>query len=156
MAATNAPVHLQPLSLVLDRYHVDPAQGLSHVQVEESRELHGSNAIRGRTLFAGSARKSTPLVKLLQQLAVITRTCVHSHIFCMFISSTGEGKVSAFKLLIEHLTNALTLVLVIVLALSIITQQVVECVVIAIIIVFNTAVGFFQEYKYVCAYLHKF
>ncbi|KAL0948852.1 hypothetical protein HGRIS_008973 [Hohenbuehelia grisea] len=59
----------------------------------------------------------------------------------------GSTGVSAIKVLIGQLANALTLVLLAALALSFGVQDWIEGGVIAAVIVLNTTVGFFQEYK---------
>ncbi|EEB97236.1 hypothetical protein MPER_03488, partial [Moniliophthora perniciosa FA553] len=59
----------------------------------------------------------------------------------------GEGGVSAVKVLIRQMANALTLVLVAAMALSFGVQDWVEGAVITAVIVLNVSVGFFQEYK---------
>ncbi|KAL0959255.1 hypothetical protein HGRIS_014526 [Hohenbuehelia grisea] len=59
----------------------------------------------------------------------------------------GTTGVSALQVLIGQLANALTLVLVAAMALSFGVQDWVEGGVIGAVIIFNAAVGFFQEYK---------
>ncbi|KAJ3511996.1 hypothetical protein NLJ89_g3776 [Agrocybe chaxingu] len=59
----------------------------------------------------------------------------------------GEGGVSAWKVFFSQLANALTLVLLAALALSFGVQDFIEGSVIAAVIVLNTIVGFFQEYR---------
>ncbi|PPQ72985.1 hypothetical protein CVT24_000298 [Panaeolus cyanescens] len=59
----------------------------------------------------------------------------------------GKGGVSAWKVFIGQLTNALTAVLLAALALSFGVQDFIEGAVIAAVIVLNTTVGFFQEYR---------
>ncbi|QRV93294.1 potassium/sodium efflux P-type ATPase [Ceratobasidium sp. AG-Ba] len=58
-----------------------------------------------------------------------------------------EGGVSAFKVLIRQMANALTLVLVAACALSWGVKDFVEGAVITAVIVANVVIGFFQEYK---------
>ncbi|KIJ35526.1 hypothetical protein M422DRAFT_180761 [Sphaerobolus stellatus SS14] len=57
------------------------------------------------------------------------------------------AKVSAWNVLFGQLANALTLVLIAALALSFGVKDFIEGAVIAAVIVLNTTVGFFQEYK---------
>ncbi|KAF9476056.1 sodium transport ATPase [Pholiota conissans] len=59
----------------------------------------------------------------------------------------GKGGVSAWKVLTGQLANALTVVLLAALALSFGVQDFIEGAVIAAVIVLNTTVGFFQEYR---------
>ncbi|KAJ3511928.1 hypothetical protein NLJ89_g3815 [Agrocybe chaxingu] len=59
----------------------------------------------------------------------------------------GKGGVSAWKVLFGQLANALTMVLLAALALSFGVEDFVEGSVIAAVIVLNTTVGFFQEYR---------
>ncbi|KAF9457771.1 sodium transport ATPase, partial [Collybia nuda] len=59
----------------------------------------------------------------------------------------GEDGVSALRVLLGQFANALTLVLLAALALSFGVQDFIEGAVIAAVIVLNTTVGFFQEYK---------
>ncbi|PPR03337.1 hypothetical protein CVT24_012577 [Panaeolus cyanescens] len=59
----------------------------------------------------------------------------------------GKGGVSAWRVLVGQLSNALTLVLLAALALSFGVQDFIEGAVIAAVIVLNTTVGFFQEYR---------
>ncbi|GLB44749.1 putative cation transport ATPase (P-type) (TC 3.A.3) family protein [Lyophyllum shimeji] len=59
----------------------------------------------------------------------------------------GDGGVSALQVLIKQVANALTLVLVAALALSFGVKDFIEGAVIAAVIVLNTTVGFFQEYR---------
>ncbi|PFH51106.1 hypothetical protein AMATHDRAFT_3370 [Amanita thiersii Skay4041] len=59
----------------------------------------------------------------------------------------GQTGVSAVGVLVRQLANALTLVLLAALALSFGVQDFVEGAVIAAVIVLNTTVGFFQEYR---------
>ncbi|KAF5379843.1 hypothetical protein D9615_005799 [Tricholomella constricta] len=59
----------------------------------------------------------------------------------------GDNGVSAIEVLIKQLSNALTLVLTAALALSFGVKDFVEGAVIAAVIVLNTTVGFFQEYR---------
>ncbi|KAF9569016.1 sodium transport ATPase [Agrocybe pediades] len=59
----------------------------------------------------------------------------------------GKGGVSAIRVLMGQFANALTLVLLAALALSFGVQDFIEGAVIAAVIVLNTTVGFFQEYR---------
>ncbi|SJL01009.1 related to sodium P-type ATPase [Armillaria ostoyae] len=59
----------------------------------------------------------------------------------------GRTGVSAWRVLVGQLANALTLVLLATLALSFGVQDFIEGAVIAAVIVLNTTVGFFQEYR---------
>ncbi|KAJ7182704.1 sodium transport ATPase [Mycena crocata] len=59
----------------------------------------------------------------------------------------GEGGVSAAKVLVRQMANALTLVLVAAMAIGYGVQDWVEGGVITAVIVLNVAIGFFQEYK---------
>ncbi|KAF9052377.1 potassium/sodium eff [Hymenopellis radicata] len=59
----------------------------------------------------------------------------------------GRAGVSAWRVLVGQLANALTLVLLAALALSFGVQDFIEGAVIAAVIVLNTTVGFFQEYR---------
>lgn len=59
----------------------------------------------------------------------------------------GDGGVSAWKVLIGQLANALTVVLVAAMALSFGVNDYVEGAVIAAVILINTTIGFFQEYR---------
>ncbi|KAF8992359.1 sodium transport ATPase [Cyathus striatus] len=59
----------------------------------------------------------------------------------------GEGGVSAWRVLVGQLANALTVVLLAAMALSYGVQDFIEGSVIAAVIVLNTTVGFFQEYR---------
>ncbi|KAL1676907.1 hypothetical protein EV122DRAFT_291519 [Schizophyllum commune] len=59
----------------------------------------------------------------------------------------GKDGVSAWRVLIGQVANALTIVLLAALALSFGVQDFVEGAVIAAVIVLNTTVGFFQEYR---------
>ncbi|PBK72093.1 potassium/sodium eff [Armillaria solidipes] len=59
----------------------------------------------------------------------------------------GRTGVSAWRVLVGQLANALTLVLLAALALSFGVQDFIEGAVIAAVIVLNTTVGFFQEYR---------
>ncbi|KAF8897450.1 sodium transport ATPase [Infundibulicybe gibba] len=59
----------------------------------------------------------------------------------------GEDGVSAVKVLVRQFANALTIVLLAALALSFGVQDFIEGAVIAAVIVLNTTVGFFQEYR---------
>lgn len=59
----------------------------------------------------------------------------------------GRTGVSAWRVLVRQLANALTLVLLAALALSFGVQDFIEGAVIAAVIVLNTTVGFFQEYR---------
>ncbi|GAA97801.1 uncharacterized protein L969DRAFT_96202 [Mixia osmundae IAM 14324] len=59
----------------------------------------------------------------------------------------GDGGVSWYKVLIGQMANALTLVLVAAMALSFGVQDFIEGAVIVAVIVLNTAVGFYQEYR---------
>lgn len=59
----------------------------------------------------------------------------------------GGAGVSAWRVLVGQLANALTIVLLAALALSFGVQDFIEGAVIAAVIVLNTTVGFFQEYR---------
>ncbi|TFK28820.1 sodium transport ATPase [Coprinopsis marcescibilis] len=59
----------------------------------------------------------------------------------------GQDGVSAWKVFIKQLANALTIVLVAAMALSFGVKDFIEGAVIAAVIVLNTTVGFFQEYR---------
>ncbi|CAA7264368.1 unnamed protein product [Cyclocybe aegerita] len=59
----------------------------------------------------------------------------------------GKGGVSAWKVFFSQLANALTMVLLAALALSFGVEDFIEGSVIAAVIVLNTIVGFFQEYR---------
>ncbi|KAF8165431.1 sodium transport ATPase [Crassisporium funariophilum] len=59
----------------------------------------------------------------------------------------GKDGVSAWRVLFGQLSNALTMVLLAALALSFGVQDFIEGAVIAAVIVLNTTVGFFQEYR---------
>ncbi|KJA23837.1 hypothetical protein HYPSUDRAFT_65955 [Hypholoma sublateritium FD-334 SS-4] len=59
----------------------------------------------------------------------------------------GKGGVSAWRVLVGQLANALTVVLLAALALSFGVQDFIEGAVIAAVILLNTTVGFFQEYR---------
>ncbi|KAJ7102431.1 sodium transport ATPase [Mycena belliarum] len=59
----------------------------------------------------------------------------------------GDNGVSALRILFAQLANALTLVLLAALALSFGVQDFIEGAVIGAVIVLNTTVGFFQEYR---------
>ncbi|KXN83707.1 Calcium-transporting ATPase 3 [Leucoagaricus sp. SymC.cos] len=66
---------------------------------------------------------------------------------CDEILLQGEGGVSALRVLIGQLANALTLVLIAALDLSFGIQDFVEEAVVTVVIVLNTTVGFLQEYR---------
>jgi magnesium-transporting ATPase (P-type) len=59
----------------------------------------------------------------------------------------GEGGVNPFILLLRHLVNGLTIILLIAAILSIITEQWIETGVILFVVVANTLIGFLQEFK---------
>ncbi|KAG2008873.1 calcium-transporting ATPase [Coprinopsis cinerea AmutBmut pab1-1] len=59
----------------------------------------------------------------------------------------GDGGISIWKVLIGQLANALTVVLVAAMALSFGVKDYVEGIVIAVVIIVNTTIGFFQEYR---------
>ncbi|KAI9144876.1 hypothetical protein BKA69DRAFT_1108812 [Paraphysoderma sedebokerense] len=59
----------------------------------------------------------------------------------------GQGGVSPWRVFIAQLANAMTFVLILAFALSLGVQDWVEAVVIAVVIVSNTLIGFFQEYR---------
>ncbi|KAI9144873.1 hypothetical protein BKA69DRAFT_641346 [Paraphysoderma sedebokerense] len=59
----------------------------------------------------------------------------------------GQGGVSAWKVLFAQLANAMTFVLILAFALSVAVEDWIEAIVVAIVIVSNTFIGFFQEYR---------
>ncbi|PPQ92400.1 hypothetical protein CVT25_008750 [Psilocybe cyanescens] len=91
--------------------------------------------------------------ELLEDLGVSENDGLSSNEAARRIQSCGEnllqGKegVSAWRVLLGQLSNALTLVLIAALALSFGVEDFIEGSVIAAVIVLNTSVGFFQEYR---------
>ena len=59
----------------------------------------------------------------------------------------GQSRVSWVKILFEQLFNAMTLVLIVATILSFVFADYAEAVVLLIVIITNTAIGFSQEYK---------
>eukprot|EP01111_Echinosteliopsis_oligospora_P019352 TRINITY_DN933_c1_g1_i3.p1 TRINITY_DN933_c1_g1~~TRINITY_DN933_c1_g1_i3.p1 ORF type:complete len:1168 (-),score=364.62 TRINITY_DN933_c1_g1_i3:79-3582(-) len=59
----------------------------------------------------------------------------------------GTDKVNPLTVLLRHIMNPITFVLIIAEIFSIVFTELVEIVVLAIVIVFNVAIGFYQEYR---------
>ncbi|KAJ1952914.1 hypothetical protein EC988_003295, partial [Linderina pennispora] len=59
----------------------------------------------------------------------------------------GGGRPSAFKILFRQLANIMTLILTAAVVVAFVTKDWIEAAVVIAIIILNTAIGFFQEFK---------